>query len=121
MIEAGWNAHSIPGMGKFWQPMVAGINEVKSETLVPGPCFLQAVVHLERGSKSLQGTRVPCWRRHYGFVTTAAQHNVAHGRQCGFYLTRELASWFLLGLDYSLTSQSHCMTRPRGFISTKAV
>lgn len=72
--------------------MVAGINQVKPTMLVAGPCFLEAVVHLERSSKSLRGMRVPCWHRYYGFMTGAAQHNISEGKQCGFYLSSELTS-----------------------------
>lgn len=83
--------------------MVAGNNEVDSTVLVPGPCFLEAVVHRERGTRILASERVPTWYRFYGFVTVAAQHNVESAKQCGFTFDSELASYLSLSFDYSLT------------------
>lgn len=106
MIEAGWVGRSIPGKGRFWQPMVAGINDVDPTVLVAGPCFLEAVVRQDSDTGYRAGVRVPVLKRTYGYVTEAAQSNVACGRKCPFYFNGELARRSVIPFFDSLIFQT---------------
>jgi hypothetical protein len=93
--------------------MVAGINNVEPTIEVAAPCFLEAVISRKRSDRIRSGIRFPRSYCTYGFVTCAAEENVANGKGCIFSLDREFARLlcFRLPFRWHLTVYVHPSAR----------